>query len=698
MSMKKHLSTRVMAVFLALVMCLGMLPTAAFAVGEETAPCPVCQGLGQVEADCAGCDGTGRVVTGTVSCPACGGEQKTLPCAACVDGKVTRTVTEDVDVDCEVCGGSGQVTDLETGDPALCAACEGVGTVKGTASREVTEDCQVCGGSGETEAPACETCGGTGTVQETTDCQVCGGTGTVTEPCSNCSGSGEIAVKHEEDQAPSYATLDELDAAFETVGEVLESGDIQAGINALDAYIAIYDRLSPEDQETNAEALASAQAYRETLVAALEADEEDEESNDPEINTLNWFEPNTNAYHITDSPLSDDVQNQIDASNGKFILYVQTNVLTFNQPLTIPRGKTVEVYDYGTDRTIKRSGDHPLFIVEAGGGLTIGGGRLTLDGGSSTTQNSLLVVKDGGTLTLKDNLRVMNGKTTLNGGGVYVHDGGTLTIQDSVSFSECSATNGSNVYVECGAGFTNSANISGVFDGNTGSSSHEEFQNKPVYVTVNKNAYEGLPGEPSIATGTYYWLTDRDSNPLWGSDYAITQNPGTFLKEEILDSEYYIKSTSDNTYGVADPTGQNTKSFVKDRSIWNRFLDVLADSDWAKIQVLDINDNPIPLTPQNKYQYEVVPYVIKYQRDFSEGWHIDCAVVPKDRIQVDYDLNLPNGMSTEKSFGVPTGSVSFGPIRVSVEALTYNGKDVTTKSDPIEAKYDQKDVHLSFLG
>ena len=182
MSMKKHLSTRVMAVFLALVMCLGMLPTAAFAVGEETAPCPVCQGLGQVEADCAGCDGTGRVVTGTVSCPACGGGQKTLPCAACVDGKVTRTVTEDADVDCEACGGSGQVTDPETGDPALCAACEGVGTVKGTASREVTEDCQVCGGSGETEAPACETCGGTGTVQETTDCQVCGGTGRVAKP------------------------------------------------------------------------------------------------------------------------------------------------------------------------------------------------------------------------------------------------------------------------------------------------------------------------------------------------------------------------------------------------------------------------------------------------------------------------------------------------------------------------------------
>lgn len=84
----------------------------------------------------------------------------------------------------------------------------------------------------------------------------------------------------------TYATAEDLDAAFANVGEVLESGDIQAGIDALDEYIAIYNSMSPEDQEANAEALAAAMAYRENLVAANEADENGEEYDDPEIETL----------------------------------------------------------------------------------------------------------------------------------------------------------------------------------------------------------------------------------------------------------------------------------------------------------------------------------------------------------------------------------------------------------------------------
>lgn len=693
-----NLSKRGLALFLALVMCLGMLPAAAFAAGEETAVCPTCEGVGTIEGTCPDCEGTGKVSV-TSECPDC---EEPPVCEVC-DGK--GEVAGEVTVDCDICGGTGEVADPETEELADCEACEGTGKT----TEEGLVSCEACADWEEPET--CATCGGSRKVTTTEDCAACEGTGKVDTPCGNCGGTGEVTKTVEPEKkpkknAPVYATPDELDAAFAAVGEVLESSDIQAGIDALDAYIAVYNRLSPENQEANAEALASAQAYRETLVAALEADEEDEEFNDPEINTLNWFESNTNAYHITDSPLSDDVQNQIDASSGKFILYVQTNELIFNQPLTIPSGKVVEVYDYDTYRTIKRGGDYPLFIVKAGGGLTIGGRKLTLDGGGSETQNSLLVVEEGGTLTLKDDLQVKNGKTTLDGGGVYVHDGGRLTIQDNVRFSDCSAAKGRNVYVESGAYFANSANIGDVFDGNNGSSTLEEFYNKPVYVTVNKNAYEGLPGEPSVASGDYLWLknpNNTDSDPLqnWDYDYTVNRSPGTILKEEILGSPYYIKSTSDSTYGVADPTGKNTKGFVKDDDIWDRFLNVLVASSWANIKVLDTNDKPIALTSSNKDQYEVVPYVIKYQHGFSEGWHIDCAVVPKERIQVDYKLNLPNGMSTTKKFGVPTGSVSFGTVCVFVEALTYgeNGENqVTTKSDPIEAKYNNKDVQLKFLG
>ena len=45
--------------------------------------------------------------------------------------------------------------------------------------------------------------------------------------------------------APEYAALKELQATFEAVGEALKSGDIQAGINAIDVYLAVYDCLPP---------------------------------------------------------------------------------------------------------------------------------------------------------------------------------------------------------------------------------------------------------------------------------------------------------------------------------------------------------------------------------------------------------------------------------------------------------------------
>lgn len=88
-------------------------------------------------------------------------------------------------------------------------------------------------------------------------------------------GTGEV-----EQLVSSYATVAELEAAFAVVGEILDSGDVEGGIAALDEYIAIYNRLSPEDQAANAEALAAAVAYKETLKGSLEG------IPDPDIQTL----------------------------------------------------------------------------------------------------------------------------------------------------------------------------------------------------------------------------------------------------------------------------------------------------------------------------------------------------------------------------------------------------------------------------
>ena len=86
--------------------------------------------------------------------------------------------------------------------------------------------------------------------------------------------------------APEYAALKELQATFEAIGEALESGNIQAGINAIDVYLAVYDCLPPEDQVTAAREKTAADSYQENLVAAQEAKEHNVEHEDEAINLL----------------------------------------------------------------------------------------------------------------------------------------------------------------------------------------------------------------------------------------------------------------------------------------------------------------------------------------------------------------------------------------------------------------------------
>ena len=83
-----------------------------------------------------------------------------------------------------------------------------------------------------------------------------------------------------EEYAPEYAAVEELEAAFEAAVEALEDGDVEGGIAALEEYLNIFDRLSPEDQEANQEAREAAVDYLQTLLDSLEGIE------DEDINTM----------------------------------------------------------------------------------------------------------------------------------------------------------------------------------------------------------------------------------------------------------------------------------------------------------------------------------------------------------------------------------------------------------------------------
>ena len=77
-----------------------------------------------------------------------------------------------------------------------------------------------------------------------------------------------------EEYAPEYAAVEELEAAFEAAVEALEDGGVEGGIAALEEYLNIFDRLSPEDQEANQEAREAAVDYLQTLLNSLEGIED----------------------------------------------------------------------------------------------------------------------------------------------------------------------------------------------------------------------------------------------------------------------------------------------------------------------------------------------------------------------------------------------------------------------------------------
>ncbi len=136
-----------------------------------------------------------------------------------------------------------------------------------------------------------------------------------------------------QEDEPDYTTVDDLEAAFMTVGERLEDGDIQAGIAALDKYLDIYSRLSPEDQKANAEAQKAALAYRETLQGSLEGIE------DPDIEQNNTYAQITVNYVVNGVTLRTDTLN-----SGRYIQI--GNQVPYVSDLI--RGTQYADYDYGT--------------------------------------------------------------------------------------------------------------------------------------------------------------------------------------------------------------------------------------------------------------------------------------------------------------------------------------------------------------
>lgn len=85
---------------------------------------------------------------------------------------------------------------------------------------------------------------------------------------------GSTGLVNGSEEKTEYATQDDLDAAYKAVGDVDPTGDdMKAFLAAMDAYLAVYDRLSPEDREARRGEYEYVKAYRDEVAAGMPDEE-----------------------------------------------------------------------------------------------------------------------------------------------------------------------------------------------------------------------------------------------------------------------------------------------------------------------------------------------------------------------------------------------------------------------------------------
>ncbi|MDR2211971.1 MAG: autotransporter adhesin family protein [Spirochaetaceae bacterium] len=191
---------------------------------------------------------------------------------------------------------------------------------------------------------------------------------------------------------------------------------------------------------------------------------------------------------------------------------------------------TLEAYAGNSDaRVIRRAAGFtgPMFEVQSGGKLVLGGGRdkenLALDGEKRSATGSLVTVTSGGALVLNSGAELRNNSRTGGpGGGVSVFSSGSFTMNGG-SISENTSTNGGGGVYISGPG------SSFVMNGGSISGNTSNYGGGGVYVNGGSFAMNGgsISGNTSIiyGGGGVYVPSSGGSITISGSAEVNTNNP-----------------------------------------------------------------------------------------------------------------------------------------------------------------------------
>lgn len=230
----------------------------------------------------------------------------------------------------------------------------------------------------------------------------------------------------------------------------------------------------------------------------------------------------------------------------------------------------------------------------------------------------------------------------------------------------------------------------------------DKFTNQlyPVQIAVRNDGV--LPSEPSIYDSSPYTYFKSDLTVGSPSDH-YRETAENVINKNILYHEkfYYISTDGKPVIGMYDATGEACLQFLTDSIDWDKILEQILDRENVYCTYRDGEGvlHSEPVKRENKEQYKVIPYVIKCQETDGRGWHIDCAVVRKDRVTLFYDFNLPSGMTINTAetgnIGLPNNETGVAPAKFTVGEIA-NMKQNT--EDGTEYIVVNPDYIFTFVG
>jgi len=194
---------------------------------------------------------------------------------------------------------------------------------------------------------------------------------------------------------------------------------------------------------------------------------------------------------------------------------------------------------------------------------------------------------------------------------------------------------------------------------------------------LNDRSFSGetsFPNEPSAGSYGYYYIVENGDSYKAGTSYNsgwISDNVSAYINVDAFWNDDRMATSSNmrgDTYGIYHPEGFDlTKGFFVPNAInETKIIEAWMDAN-------NINESAD--------KYRLIVYVVKYIEDNygTDGYHVDCKVIPAKYVTLIYDANLPGDDVTvtlpdQKSVD-PDSEKRFVKVEgVSEDIIEVNGK------------------------